>query len=484
MQSVLEFDRTLSKTQHRSRPIKACQSCRTRRVRKSVSLCIALASYVDRLNAIAYGQNVQSAESASRHAFIKRTVLVRCPQSPRSLCPETLIGSVINLWSPNLSSGVPLKIQKFLTTPANLWETLCPCWWMLIMYVRCSFGGLSTETTEDSQTTKADIELICQFDRQMSRLNLGDVAPEDLLPILASLPAYEYCIRLYEFFEACVHPVVPICHIPSLKQTLTGFWADYSFTTSVDTVALILSVIYAALVSSPDKRGVEVAVPVYKSYDSLLRKMDFPNETSKVTVPLLQSYLLVHTCKASQIEPLRSFGFLPPAVRVAQSLKLHMERKSNSEIEAEVRRRIWWHLIYLDIEATLVSGLPILIHEDDYSTQMPCQLDDDSIMEKPGMLSHHSRASSPMMISMQGRWHWAFRTRIWRRQKPTTDELGQFKQQIMRLSHELEQAGEDLWARSYLQLQCDRVIVSAARGFMNGKSIGNVDCEHQVLRCV
>ena len=352
------------------------------------------------------------------------------------------------------------------------------------MYVPCFFWGFIVETTEDLQTNNADVELIRQFDRQMSRLNLGDLAAEDLLPILASLPAYEHCIRLYEFFAACVHPVVPICHISSLKQTLTGFWVDYSFTISMDTVALILSVIYAALISSPDKRGFPVAMSVYKSYDSLLCKVNFPNETSKATLPLLQSYLLVHTCRASQHEPLHSFGFLPPAVRVAQSLKLHMESKFGSEIEAEVRRRIWWHLIYLDIEATLVSGLPILIHEDDYSTQMPCRLDDDSIVEKLSMLSHNSRVSSPMMISMQGRWHWAFRTRIWRRQKPTTNELGEFKQHIMNLSHELDQAKEDLWARSYLQLQYDRAIVSAARGFMNGKSIGEVDCDHQVLRCV
>ena len=316
----------------------------------------------------------------------------------------------------------------------------------------------------------------------MSRLNLGDLAGEDLLPVLACLPTYEHCKHLYEVFEACVHPVVPICHLPSLKRTMTNFWGDYTFTTSGDALALVVSVVYAGLICSAEEQDIQLADSVYQSYDSLLRKTGFPHDIPKATVPLLQSYLLVNTCRASQIEALRSFEFLPLAVRVAQFLKLHTERKSNSGIETEVRRRIWWHLMYLDMEAALVSGLPVLIHQDDYSTQMPCRLDDDSIVDKLGMLPCQSQTYSAMMISMCGRWHWVLRMRAWRRQKPAPEELNEFKQHIMNLSDDLEQTKADPWAGSYLHLQYDRAIVSAARVFMNGRSIGGVNCDHEVLR--
>lgn len=316
----------------------------------------------------------------------------------------------------------------------------------------------------------------------MSQLNFGDLAAEDLLQVLANLPTYEHCNHLYEVFEACVHPVVPICHLPSLKRTLTGFWGNYTITASGDALALLLSVVYAGLISSSEERDIQVAMSVYKSYESLLHKLDFPHDVSKATVSLLQSYLLVNTCRASQVEFLRSFTFLPLAVRVAQFLKLHMESKSNGGVDAEVRRRIWWHLLYLDTEAALVSGLPILIHEDDYSTQMPCRLDDDSIVDKLGMVACQFQAHSPMMISMRGRWQWVLRMRAWRRQKPNSGELSEFKQQITHLSGELDGTKADPWAASYLRLQYDRAIVSVARGFMNGKSITGVDCDHEVLR--
>ncbi|KAL8827825.1 MAG: hypothetical protein Q9191_002946 [Dirinaria sp. TL-2023a] len=346
----------------------------------------------------------------------------------------------------------------------------------------CQFvGDTMSILVETDDTTNADIELIRQFDRQMSQLNLGDLASEDLFQILASLPTYEHCNHLYERFEACVHPVVPICHLPSLKRTLTGFWGEYTVTGSGDALSLLLSVVYAGLTSSSEERDIRVATSVYRSYEILLHKLDFPHDVTKSTVSLLQSYLIVNTCRASQIDFLRSFGFLPLAVRVAQSLKLHTESKASGGVDAEVRRRIWWHLLYLDTEAALVSGLPILIHEDDYTTQMPCRLNDDSIVDRFGMVTRQFQAHSPMMISMRGRWHWVLRMRAWRRQKPTSGELSEFEQQITHLSAELDSTEADPWAAAYLRLQYDRGIVSVAQGFMNGKSITGVDCDHEVL---
>lgn len=174
----------------------------------------------------------------------------------------------------------------------------------------------------------------------MSRLNLGDLSNDDLIPIYACLPTFEQCSRIFQAFKTSVHPIVPICHLPSLERILIQFWTDYTFDTSGDTLALLLSIIYTGSISSSDEQDATLAVSVYRSYEQLLHKMAFPTNMSKATIPLLQSFMLVHTCRASQVEVLSSFGFLSPAVRAAQSLKLHIERSSIQEIDCQIRRRI------------------------------------------------------------------------------------------------------------------------------------------------
>jgi len=316
----------------------------------------------------------------------------------------------------------------------------------------------------------------------MSRLHLETLPGDDLLPILKSLPSPEDCNRLYQAFMSRVHPVVPICHLPSLEHTMTKFWSDATITTSADTLALILSVAYCGLVGTNDERSADFTRIIYNSYKQLLHILSFPDDISKATVPLLQSYLIVNTCRASQIEPLSSFGFLSSAVRVAQALKLNLERKSLSTVDKEVQRRIWWHLIYMDVEAALVSGLPNLIHEDDYTTLMPCQLDDASIADAQNLVADALPVTSPMMLAMHGRWHWALQMRIWRKRKPTREESHKFEETVKDLLLKEAPVDNDEWSHLYLQLHLSRAICSAARGFLAGQSVSRINCDHKVLR--
>jgi len=316
----------------------------------------------------------------------------------------------------------------------------------------------------------------------MSHLNLGKLAGDDLVPILQSLPSPEDCNRLYEAFKFRVHPVVPICHLPNLEQTMTEFWRDTTITTSADTLTLILSVVYCGLVSINDERYADLVRSIFNSYERLLHVLSFPNDISKATVPLLQSYLIVNTCRASQVEPLSSFGFMSSAVRVAQALKLNLERKSLSTVEKEVQRRIWWHLVYMDVEAALVSGLPNLIHEDDYTTLMPCQLDDASISDTQNPVAGSLPVTSPMMLAMHGRWHWALQMRTWRKRKPTREEFLEFEKTVNDLLSKVPPVDRDGWTHTYLQLHLSRAVCSAARGFFEGQSVNHINCDHKVLR--
>ena len=303
---------------------------------------------------------------------------------------------------------------------------------------------------------------------------------QDLVEIMQSLPPYEDCWRLYQAFKFRVHPIVPIVHLPTLEKLAVEFWNDFPFSMHGDTLALLLAVTYCGLISVADEQYIDLSASLHRSYNKLMRSYDFPADITKSTVPRLQSYILINTCRASQTEPLASFGFLPSAVRIAQALKLHVEKKSSSDVDLEVRRRIWWHLIYLDMEASLLSGLPILIHDDDYSTRMPSEVDDDAI--GGASISRIADIKSPMMIAMKSRWLWASQMRRWRRRPPTGGELELFEQTIAGHLSNIPNTKQNSGPRIYVELQVDRAICLTPRHFMYGKAVRSVHCDHHVLK--
>lgn len=73
-----------------------------------------------------------------------------------------------------------------------------------------------------------------------------------------------------------------------------------------------------------------------------------------------------------------------------------------TEIECEVRRRVWWHIMYLDIQGAIAAGLPPLggSGEDQFDTKMVSELRDEYIgCASPGNPTPRrspSPADSPM----------------------------------------------------------------------------------------
>ncbi|KUI60038.1 hypothetical protein VP1G_07260 [Cytospora mali] len=69
-------------------------------------------------------------------------------------------------------------------------------------------------------------------------------------------------------------------------------------------------------------------------------------------------------------------GFI---VRLAMAMALHRDTSSYSEVsgyEAEMRRRIWGTVVFLDLDAAIKSGLPPCIRQDDSDTAVPLNVND------------------------------------------------------------------------------------------------------------
>jgi hypothetical protein len=72
------------------------------------------------------------------------------------------------------------------------------------------------------------------------------------------------------------------------------------------------------------------------------------------------------------------------AIRIAMSQGLHKEPSlfqigNIDSIQVELRRRLWHQIVYLDFRSAEGKGQEPTISEDDFTTLLPCNIDDDDL---------------------------------------------------------------------------------------------------------
>lgn len=167
-------------------------------------------------------------------------------------------------------------------------------------------------------------------------------------------PSRETCQPFFESFLLGVHPIVPVCHIPTLRQQYDDFWSDVCPSYSVESLTLVLAVLYtgAANATQVDMLNSSTLLRLYEEIFCMVDFSSYHARNITASIQLLQGYTIMNTYKAGHLAPFSAFGFLPQVIRFAQSLRLHVEKKTGDTVEVEVRRRIWWHLLFIDVEST------------------------------------------------------------------------------------------------------------------------------------
>ena len=299
------------------------------------------------------------------------------------------------------------------------------------------------------------------------------------------LPPQEKCQSFFENFILSIHPVIPVCHIPTLQQQYDDFWASISPSYSAEALALILAVLYtgAANLMVVDN---EICSILHQFLDKIFIVIDFAvyhARNVEASMQILQSCIILNTFKASHLAPYSAFGFLPQTIRFAQSLRLHVDKKAGDPVDLEIRRRIWWHLLFLDVEAIIATGLPPIIHRSGYTTQFPSLLRHDAISALTNS-PHHTEDLSPILIAMQGHYQWASRMQAWFEVLPSQDEVSEFKTLINTL-HGLvsdSREPENEWARTYLKMQIDRAYCMLGLRFWQLDQYKGTRCHSEVVQ--
>jgi hypothetical protein len=194
-----------------------------------------------------------------------------------------------------------------------------------------------------------------------------------------------------------VHPMFPILHRPTFLRKYELLWVDNAgeqpdFATEAEeaTFTSTLNLVFAigcrfsSLVDAAQK--LSVADDFYQR-----SRQSYPFDIlDSTSVSLVQMLVLTGVYLLSTEYASRCWNSVGLAIRMAMSLGLHVDnsgRKVMSQVEREMRHRIWHSCVNLDRLLAMTFGRPSMIDKS-HSVPIPVMIDDD-------YLSDHEEARQP-----------------------------------------------------------------------------------------
>lgn len=261
-----------------------------------------------------------------------------------------------------------------------------------------------------------------------------------------SLPPKRVCDALLQCFFLCVHPLLPLIHAPTLaarygqlRARLLGEHENIVppalSPSDAGFVALLWGVMYAgAVASAGTPLAASAKVPdtqafrdhLFAAFGSAMKASSFPEAP---TLDALVAALIVQSGLGREdVFQLRTAQIVGTCIRAAQQLGLHREasRKGLGAVNSELGRRIWWHLVELDMQSAVVAGteLQAARAEGSSDTRMPAEfLDDQSVLA-----GENTAKSSAFLLFAVGRAEIAramrhIVVRAYDRQRPSQRDL-------------------------------------------------------------
>ncbi|KAK4511983.1 uncharacterized protein ATC70_003982 [Mucor velutinosus] len=216
------------------------------------------------------------------------------------------------------------------------------------------------------------------------------------------LPPRKVADGLLESYWVYVHTLYPFLHKPSFLRTYSLLW-DQSSTgssTADDPYDLYeseneplfqctLNLVFAlGCQLSPDtnENEREVASDVFFQRSKRLLHFDILEAGN---IKVVQALLLMGQYLQCTKLPGRCWIVVGLAIRVAQGIGLHLERKSENQLDRELRRRLWGGCIVLDRVISMAYGRPFMVPIS-RDLKLPQVIDDELLTVAP-----HPPANQP-----------------------------------------------------------------------------------------
>ncbi|KAH6891488.1 fungal-specific transcription factor domain-containing protein [Thelonectria olida] len=224
-----------------------------------------------------------------------------------------------------------------------------------------------------------------------------NIAKESTAIIVPRRPLEPSANNYVDCYWEFVHPVFPVLHKTSFLQEYDNQKGSEQSSDSLNkrrkrsrsapinpiffsTMNLVFALGCKFSQQVPDEQKVSVAESFYKTSQAS-SYYDLMDSTSQDVVQML---VLAGVYLQSTRHASRCWNIVGLAIRIAQSLGLHVERSNSparSQLDREMRRRIWHTCVNLDRLLAMTFGRPTMIHKAN-AVPIPTMIDDEFLLEK------------------------------------------------------------------------------------------------------
>ncbi|KAK2691979.1 hypothetical protein QWA68_009165 [Fusarium oxysporum] len=208
---------------------------------------------------------------------------------------------------------------------------------------------------------------------------------------------------LWSVYQENVEPLLKVLHIPTMEPIFRDARKDHKQLSPANE-ALVWSIYYAALTSlEPDEvranlglNKEDVVVQYRFAVEQALAKANFLNS---LETPIMQALIIFILVVKGQDGSRFCWSLTGLVAHLAQGMGLHRDGShfDLSPFETEMRRRLWWSLLLLDLRSADELGTDLIIQDFNYDTQMPSNINDTDIKpdstEAPEPREGHSDCS-------------------------------------------------------------------------------------------
>lgn len=203
--------------------------------------------------------------------------------------------------------------------------------------------------------------------------------------LLASHPSTAHAKALWQAHIENVEPTFKILHIPTVSTMLQSASAHPYYASKADE-CILFAVYHFAVVSLTDDDcqqtfGQQRDV-LQKRYHNALRQALVNASFLKTTqIPVLQAFTLYLLSTRHQNDPHTFWIMTGTAMRIAQRMGLHKDGESLGlpPYDVQIRRRLFYQLMALDVYASQISGTGITIEPGTWNCKQPLNINDDQI---------------------------------------------------------------------------------------------------------
>ncbi|KAF1987461.1 hypothetical protein K402DRAFT_392722 [Aulographum hederae CBS 113979] len=232
---------------------------------------------------------------------------------------------------------------------------------------------------------------------QRSRWNYPFLDPSVSLvlsnQLLSYLPERHVVEALVENYINTFDKTHRLLHPPSFRKELAKFWEEQSIMGEawLSQLFVMMALGLYANSSEDDRESVRLVDVYLDAAAAAIHRTRFLVKPSYTSIRTLCMMVLAKLTIA------RTFGdaddlwsLMGLVVRLSMWLCLHRDPKwfeTMPVFDAEIRRRLWNTVVFLDLCLSIVSGLPLLIRSSDYDTAAPLNVNDDDLAPDSNLTS-------------------------------------------------------------------------------------------------